>query len=353
MFREYQDARIKRNLKIVKTLSLIALILWSICTFTYLFTKWYLYEEMISHPQNLMLSYICNFWGGEKFWEAIFDPYKTADLTMEIEWDILYCLFYFEFALLGYFYSKTAMKKKASRKKTNKNVEGEKKAAVSQSRIKQWWHEWVEKYSVESKRNNDLSNCLTYILSNFIPVAVFVVMLLAGLIALMAGTYEDIADGVRSVSYHLGIMLLSHIFMIISSGFLIQNRILIKREWEENPPPFLRKEQLIAEMEAQRQKHEQDSATCKTLLNECGMQFFIEYYPQLIRLPISDINVSDHYFPERQVRLIAAKKIVDLGLTECALHYIIETFGDVLSSEIIERAKTILNEIQDKKGETK
>ena len=346
MFREYQDVRIKRNLEIVKTLSLIALVVWGVCTFTYLFTKWYLYDWMISHPKDLSSSYISLFWGGEGFWKAIFDTYKTADLTFEIEWDILYCLFYFEFALLGYLYSKSAMKKKVSRKKPNKNEVGAKKTAVSQSRIKQWWYEWVEKCSVESKRNNDLSNCLTYILSNFIPVAVGALLLLSVIIASMAGTLEDISDGVRSVSYHLGIMLLSHIFMIISSGFLIQNRILIKREWEENPPPFLRKEQLIAEMEAQRQKREQDNATCKTLLEECGMRFFIEYYPQLKRLPISDIDVSDHYFPERQARLTAAKKIIDLGLSACALHYIIETFGDVLSSDVIERAKTLLVEME-------
>ena len=98
--------------------------------------------------------------------------------------------------------------------------------------------------------------------------------------------------------------------------------------------------------EARKQKAEQDTATCKTLLDECGMQFFIEYYPQLKRLPISDINVSDHYFPERQVRLTAAKKIVDLGLSECALHYIIENFGDIFPEEVIGQAKTLLNVIE-------
>ena len=76
------------------------------------------------------------------------------------------------------------------------------------------------------------------------------------------------------------------------------------------------------------------------------MQFFIEYYPQLKRFPIPYINVSDHYFPEREVRLTAAKKIIDAGLTECALRYIIETFGDVLSGEAIGRAKSLLNEIK-------
>ncbi len=105
--------------------------------------------------------------------------------------------------------------------------------------------------------------------------------------------------------------------------------------------------------EARKQKAEQDIATCKTLLEECGMQFFIEYYPQLKRLPIPDITVSDHYFPERLVRLTAAKKIVDLGLTECALHYIIEKFGDVFSEEVIGRAKILLDEIENEKGEIK
>lgn len=100
-----------------------------------------------------------------------------------------------------------------------------------------------------------------------------------------------------------------------------------------------------------KQKAEQDSATCKTLLEECGMQFFIEYYPQIKRLPIRDIKVSEHYFPEREARLTAAKKISDSGLTECALRYIIETYGDVFSSEVIGNAKTILNEIENEKKE--
>ena len=100
--------------------------------------------------------------------------------------------------------------------------------------------------------------------------------------------------------------------------------------------------------QARKQKNDEETATCKELLEQCGMQFFIKYYPQLKRLPIPDITVSDHYFPERQVRLTAAKKIVDSGLTECALHYIVETYGDVLSSEVIDRAKSILNEIRNK-----
>ena len=103
--------------------------------------------------------------------------------------------------------------------------------------------------------------------------------------------------------------------------------------------------------QAQRQKEERDTATCKDLLEQCGMQFFIEYYPQLKRLPIPDITLSDHFSGEREVRLPPAKKIIDSGLAECALHYIIETYGDIFSGEVIGRAQSILEEIKNEKAE--
>ena len=186
-----------------------------------------------------------------------------------------------------------------------------------------------------------------------IPVAVGAMLILSVIIASIAGTIGNIAGGISIVAFHLGVMFLPHFFLIVSSAPFIQNCVLIKREWKTNPPQFLleeqqqaAEEQRKAEEQAQKQKTEQDTATCKELLDQCGMQFFIEYYPQLKRLPIPDITVSDHYFPERQVRLTAAKKIVDLGLTECALHYIIETFGDIFPEETIEQAKTLLVEME-------
>ena len=343
MFREYEDIRIQRNLKYVKVLSLNALMLWCVCTFAYLFWKWYLYDWMISHPQDLSWSYICNFWGGEEFWRETLNPYITADLSNEIMWDITYCEAYFLLAAFTYSFSKNFSQKSLVWRMQLQN----------QGRFAS--NENLKESYKESRDNNDVTRIMPYIFFNFIPVAVFAVMIFACLIALMAGTYGDISDGVESVSYHLGFMLLSHLFLIISCGFLIQNCVLIKREWKKNPPQFLIKEQLAAaekqrevNEQARKQKNDEESATCKALLEQCGMQFFIKYYPQLKRLPLPDIDVSDHYFPERQVRLTAAKKIVDSGLTECALHYIIETYGDVLSSEVIDRAKSILNEVKNK-----
>lgn len=103
----------------------------------------------------------------------------------------------------------------------------------------------------------------------------------------------------------------------------------------------------------QRQKREQDAATCKALLEECGMQFFVEYYLQIKRLPIRDVTVSNNYLAERETRLTAAKKIFDSGLNKYALGYIIKSYGDILPSETIDQAQSILNEIENDKGESK
>lgn len=341
MFGEYQDFRIQRNFRYVKVLSLIALILWCLCAFTYLFRKWYLYDWMISHPQDLSWSYVCLFWGGVGFWRDMLDPNQTADLWNEVSWDIIYCECYYFLAFCTYIYSKNFLKESF--------VWRAKRKSQVPFASKEGWKEGYE----ESSQKNDVKRMMPLIIFTFVPVAVFARMFLAGLIAIMAGTYGDISGGINLVSYHLGSMLLSHIFLIISSGFLIRNCVLIKREWKANR---LLEEQYQAAMElrkakeeAQKQKKVQDIETSKMLLEECGMQFFIEYYPQLKRLPVRDVTVSDSYFDERQVRLTAAKQIIDRGLSEYALHYILENFSDIFSSEVIGSAKSILNQIENEK----
>lgn len=188
----------------------------------------------------------------------------------------------------------------------------------------------------ENSFNNDFTNTLTSIILMFAPLVISATLSLNCLILVSE----------------------LHMPVYVSNGFLIQNCVLIKREWKTNPPPFVVREQLAAaekqqeaEEQAQKLKYEQDIETSKKLLKQCGMQFFIDYYPQLKRLPIRDIILSDNYSSEREVRLPPAKKIVESGLTECALRYIIEKFGDVFSSEVIERAKAILHEIENEKTE--
>ncbi len=374
MFREYQDARIKENLKFVKVLSLIALVLWGICTIGYLVGKWYPFELMKTEPQKISSSYMHLFWGGKDIWERILDKGRvveygpgmvmefksTYDLwSEEIMLDVFLCLIYFSFALSFYLFSKRNKRNVVSSEKqdddeeTNDYAHEPKWLTTTKNKITQQKQKWTEIFSEESKYNNDFLNSLFITIMCSIPVAVGAMLILSVIIASIAGTIGNIAGGISIVAFHLGVMFLPHFFLIVSSALFIQNCVLIKREWKTNPPQFLleeqqqaAEEQRKAEEQAQKQKTEQDTATCKELLDQCGMQFFIEYYPQLKRLPIPDITVSDHYFPERQVRLTAAKKIVDLGLTECALHYIIETFGDIFPEETIEQAKTLLVEME-------
>lgn len=361
MFREYQDVRIIRNLKCVKKLSIVALVFWVICTIVYLTGKWVPFEWMKAHPEDISSFYITLFWYGEDIWTKILTK-TDYSLWDEIRWDIIYCLGYFDLVLLTVSFPKYALRKAAEPRETDEDTGeyvGEPKWLTwIKAHMGQQLQEWTKQFSVESKRNNDFSCTLIYAILNLIPIAVFVVLLLAVIIASLAGTLKNIAGGINIVSSHLGGMLLSHVFLVIASGFLIQNCVLIKREWKTNPPPFVVREQLAAaekqresEEQAQKLKYEQDIETSKKLLEQCGMQFFIDYYPQLKRLPIRDIILSDNYSSEREVRLPPAKKIVESGLTECALRYIIEKFGDVFSSEVIERAKAILHEIENEKTE--
>lgn len=352
MFREYQDARIQRNLKLVKMFSLIALIFWASCTVVYLTSKWYPFELMKAHPNQISSSYITLFWGGEDIWMRILTEKGGSNYDLwseEISRDGIYCGGYLLLVLLTYSCSKITVQRTVLSKEPNEdagdNMDERKLLPAAKWQTKQY----AQKRSVESKLNNDFSNSLLCVILSMIPVAIFISLLFAVMIASLAGTIGDIAGGVRIVSSHLGFMFLSHIFLIISSGFLIQNCVLIKREWKSSPPQFLIEEQQKAAEQAQKQKAEQDAAACKALLEECGMRFFIDYYPQIKRLPLRDVIVSDHYFPEREVRLTAAKKIVDSGLSECALRYIIATYGDIFSSETIDRAKSILDEIENEK----
>ena len=297
---------------------------------------------MQAHPEKITLSYICRFWGGEDFWREILN--KTEDpvnkIFSESMWDFYYCMAYILLARLTYSFSK-----KFARKPTVWIAALEKEMRFTSN--------GKRKFVKESKQDNDVTRISLYIFINFIPTAVFVAMMLVGLIAAIFGGYQYISSGVIIISYHLGYMLVPRLGLIIANGLLIQNCVLIKREWKTNPPQFIIEEQQRVEEEAQKQKLEQDTATCKTLLEECGMQFFIEYYPQIKRLPLRDVTVSDRYLSEREVRLVAAKKIVDSELSEYAFHYIIDAYSDILPSDAIERAKSLLNEIENMKGERK
>ncbi len=94
-------------------------------------------------------------------------------------------------------------------------------------------------------------------------------------------------------------------------------------------------------------KSEQDVQQYLALIEKCGIKFFIKYYHQISRLPLIDVTITENYSSaERQERLLAAQKIINLGLSELALTEIIRAYNDILDKEIIEQAKALLVEIR-------
>ncbi len=95
------------------------------------------------------------------------------------------------------------------------------------------------------------------------------------------------------------------------------------------------------------EKSEQDIQQYLALIEKCGIGFFIKYYRQISRLPLKDVDVTENYSSaEREERLLAAKKIIDNGLSELALSEIIRAYDDILDKEVIDRAKELLDEIR-------
>ena len=111
----------------------------------------------------------------------------------------------------------------------------------------------------------------------------------------------------------------------------------------------------INEIEKQQaeKKLERDIKLYLALIEKCGIGFFIKYYRQISRLPLKDVDITESYsFAEREERLLAAKKIIDLGLSELALSEIIRAYDDILDKDLIDQARKILSEIQKGKSVT-
>lgn len=197
----------------------------------------------------------------------------------------------------------------------------------------------IEALKHEGKLNNDFANTLTIIIISFVP---YIYLLFNILLFICFGSPNP-----SPWAYYCGYMLPAHIFLYVSDIFLIYNCVLIKREWQDNPPAF------IIEKQKQKAKYKLDKETkqinelYKIFIEQCGIRFFIKYYEQIKRLPLRDITINENYTSkEREERLLAAKRIIDLNLTEFALSEIINSYSDILEQSEIEQAQSILYAIK-------
>ena len=203
---------------------------------------------------------------------------------------------------------------------------------------KPYGRKFVGKFQGETKLNNDFSNLLTQIIISFIPYMLLVFYYL--LFMCFHSPYPI------EWAYLCGYMLPAHIWVYIADIFLIHNCILIKREWKDNPPDFVKEQQAKNEHKKMMQVDAKNMEQYKRLIEKCGIKFFVKYYDQIKRLPLRDIEVSENYSPtEREERLVAAKKIIDLNLAEFALNEILKSYSDILTENEIEQAKSLLSKI--------
>lgn len=196
---------------------------------------------------------------------------------------------------------------------------------------------------IETESHNDFSNTLWKIVVIHIEVYILVLFtIISGIVAAVDGNIDFFLE----YAGYCGYFFIAHSFSYIGSYILIYNCVLIKREWKENPPAFYKKK-----CEEKERKH--NETNYKQLIEKCGIKFFIKYYKQIKRLPLRDVAISENFSPsEREERLLAAKKIIDLNLSKYALSEILKTYGDILNSAEIEQAKTLLEEIKAEKVNT-
>lgn len=196
----------------------------------------------------------------------------------------------------------------------------------------------------ETKLNNDFADVLTIIIVSFSP---YVLLAFYGFLYLCFGSPNP-----AGWAYLCGYMLPAHIFVYVADIFLVINCVLIKREWKDRPPEFVT-QALIEKEKQQKEKEKQkadmqkkhNEAFCLSQLQKCGMRFFIKYYGQIKALPLRDVIIAESYSPEeKDERLTAAKRIIDLNLGSVALNTIIEVYGESLGDEEIEQARALLDD---------
>ena len=191
----------------------------------------------------------------------------------------------------------------------------------------------------ENKLINDFNYILTVIILSFLP---YILLLFYGLLFAIFGTPNTL-----SWAYYCGAMMPSHVFLYIADIFLTYNCIYIRNEWNENPPAFIVEKQRQKDKDRIIKERNRRVSQYNKLIEKCGVKFFIKYYEQIVRLPVRDIAVTENYSQrEREERILAVRRIIDLNLTEFALTEIINSYSDILAQPEIEKAKTMLVRIK-------
>ena len=300
MLRDYEDKRIYRNLRIIKKLFVVSLIWIALC----------LLSEIASGKTKQLFTEIAASEG--RFFAAIliFGRYEYWILVPFYTWG----------------------------RRLEKNTP----------------HKRLE----EKTECNDLKEIRRYIVYSYLDFillgVLFVPVVIIAVVGAFGGSGYIFGDMIIGLAEFLGAAMASHIFVFISGGFYIHTYVLVKRDWEENPPVFYKPDWKKAEEKAQsaedrREEREarKEEEHYRRQIEICGARFFIKYYRQAKRLPLRDVKVTENYSSaEREERLEAVRELIDSGQSEYALQRILEEYGDVLDDSEVQDAKALLAEIE-------
>lgn len=300
MLRDYKDKRIYRNLRIIKKLFVVSLIWIALC----------LLAEIASGKTKELFTEIAASQGRGMAAILIFGRYEYWILVPFYTWG----------------------------RRLEKNTP----------------HKRLE----EKTECNDLKEIRRYIVNSYWDFILFGVLLVPAVIIAVVGAFGGsgyiFGDMIIGLAEFLGAAMASHIFVFISGGFYIHTYVLVKRDWEENPPQFYKPDWKKAEERAQsaedrREEREaqKEEEHYRRQIEICGARFFIKYYRQAKRLPLRDVKVTENYSSaEREERLEAVRELIDSGQSEYALQRILEEYGDVLDDSEVQDAKALLTEIE-------
>ena len=199
---------------------------------------------------------------------------------------------------------------------------------------------------------NDLAVLKFAIIYSLFPFIILWVSTFFYIVIALFSNDFSILGNTGKMAYNIGRIVGMHFLIYITDILFIINSILIQKEWIDNPPPFVRQKILKKQEEEKKrerirleQKKAEEIALSKTLIEKCGIKFFIKYFKQIKNLPLRDVVVTENYSPaEKEERLLAAKEIIESGLTEITLREIIKTYSEFLSQDEIKNAQILLNE---------
>ena len=145
------------------------------------------------------------------------------------------------------------------------------------------------------------------------------------------------------IPFHIGCFFLSR-----NKKLIMNETIWVKEEEQRQENKKTHNENQANERIKQQKKSQEEKQIKKTvfLLSECGFKYFLKYYKQIASLPMRDIDIQENYsLKEKEIRYIAAKKILNQGLTKIAAKIILSK-KTLLTPKEVDLAKSILNNRQ-------